>query len=93
MRKAEPVKRARILDDDELRAIWKAAAANGVFGAYVRVCLLTGQRREKVASMRWEDIVDSEWRIEIKSRQKGHGGAFGAERSHCHYRSSAAFRV
>ena len=39
--------RARILGDDELRIIWAAAETNGVFGAFVRVALLTGQRREK----------------------------------------------
>ena len=33
--------RARILDDDEIRTIWKAAEANGTFGAFVRICLMT----------------------------------------------------
>src|SRR5262249_33384094 len=35
--------RARILNDDELRAVWKAAEANGSFGAFIRILLLTGQ--------------------------------------------------
>ena len=41
--------RARVLTDDELRAIWKAAEASGTFGAFIRIALLTAQRRAKVA--------------------------------------------
>lgn len=65
--------RARILADDEIRAIWKAA--NGTFGGIVKVCLLTAQRRTKVAAMRWADISsDREWTIPRASR-KGHRGS------------------
>jgi integrase len=67
--------RDRILTDDELRAIWTAAAANGRFGAFVRLCLLTAQRREKVAAMRWEDIgADGTWIIPSEAREKGNAG-------------------
>ena len=51
------------------------AAANGVFGAFVRVALLTGQRHEKIISMRWEDIIDGEWRIPTSDREKNTAGA------------------
>ena len=37
MRRGTTTKRDRILNDDELRAIWKAAEANGTFGALIRV--------------------------------------------------------
>jgi integrase len=64
--------RDRILSDDELRAVWGAAEANGTFGALVRLLLLTGQRREKVAAMRWQDIdLDGTWRIPAEDREKG----------------------
>jgi integrase len=43
MRRGEAVKRDRFLDDDELRAVWNAASENGIFGAFVRLLLLTGQ--------------------------------------------------
>jgi Arm DNA-binding domain/Phage integrase central domain len=43
--------RGRILDDDEIRAIWKEAETSGTFGAFVRVALLTAQRRAKVITM------------------------------------------
>jgi hypothetical protein len=48
--------RARILTDDELRSVWQAAGDTGKFGAFVRLLLLTGQRKTKVATLRWDDI-------------------------------------
>jgi integrase len=66
--------RTRILSDDELRAIWKQAEEPGPFGALVRLLLLTGQRRSKVAAMRWEDVSpDGVWNVPTESRQKGTG--------------------
>lgn len=68
--------RARILDDDEIRAIWEAAEAGGTFGAIVRLCLLTAQRSRKVARMRWADLAtDGEWHVTVDAREKGTGGA------------------
>ena len=50
-------KRARILTDDEIRAVWKtAAAAEGPFGALVRFLLLTAARRNEAAGMTWREI-------------------------------------
>jgi integrase len=72
MRRSNPKERSRdrILNDDELRAVWKQA--NGSFGAFVRLLLLTGQRREKVAAMRWQDIgIDGTWSIPAEDREKG----------------------
>ena len=64
--------RERILSDDDLRAVWKQAEANGTFGALIRILLLTGQRREKVAAMRWQDVsVDGAWSIPTEDREKG----------------------
>jgi Arm DNA-binding domain len=45
--------RARILDDDEIRAVWRAAEANGAYGACIRIALLTAQRRETVTTLRF----------------------------------------
>jgi integrase len=77
MRRSNPKERARerILDDDEIRAVWKAAEADGLFGALVRILLLTGQRLDKVASMRWDDVsVDGAWTIATEEREKGNAG-------------------
>jgi integrase len=74
MRRSSTQERARerILSDDEIRAVWKAAEANGRFGGIVRLLLLTAQRRDKVASMRWEDIsIDGTWTIPTAKNEKG----------------------
>jgi integrase len=76
MRRTNPKERARarILSDEELRAAWKAAKSDGAFGAFIRLLLLTAQRREKVASMRWRDIANGTWTIPAEVREKGAGG-------------------
>jgi integrase len=77
MRRSNPKERARdrILSDDEIRSVWSVAEANGTFGAFVRVLLLTGQRLDKVASMKWEDVsVDGAWTIQTDPREKGNAG-------------------
>jgi integrase len=63
--------RTRILGDDELRAVWTVAAANGTYGALLRVLLLTAQRREKVVAMKWADLKDGVWTIPTDAREKG----------------------
>jgi integrase len=66
--------RSRILDDAELRQVWLAAEANGQFGAFIRLALLTAQRREKILSMKWEDLTDGVWTVPHEGRQKQTGG-------------------
>jgi len=77
MSRTKPQERARerILNDDEIRVIWKVAEGNGTFGAIIRLALLTGQRRETLTSMRWQDISGNVWTIPDADREKGHGGA------------------
>ena len=80
MRRTNPKEREReqILNDDEIRALWKAAEAAGTFGAFVQVALLTAQRRTKVAAMRWDDIdAAGVWHIPAEAREKGNAGALG----------------
>jgi integrase len=68
--------RARILDDDEIRAIWKAAEGAGRFGAIIRLCLLTAQRRTKVSTMKWDDVsADGVWSIPRSPREKDTAGS------------------
>ena len=47
--------RQRVLDDDEIQALW-TACTDYPFGSFVRMLLLTGQRRTEVAGMRWSEI-------------------------------------
>lgn len=49
--------RERVLTDDELRLVWKAADAVGwPFGPIVRLLILTGARRDEVAQMEWREV-------------------------------------
>jgi len=65
--------RARILTDEEIRKLW-AATETGTFGAMVRMMLITGQRKEKVCTMRWDAIEDGVWMISTEAREKGNAG-------------------
>lgn len=65
-RPGEETRRERTLSADELRLIWPAAEGLGYpMGAFFRLVMLTGQRREEVATMAWADIdVDAKvWTI------------------------------
>jgi integrase len=49
--------RDRVLGDDELASIWRAADALGFpYGPIVKLLILTGQRRAEIAGMRWDEI-------------------------------------
>jgi integrase len=68
MARTKPKERARTrtLDDEEIRDLWKAldeAAVPVCYPSFVRALLLTGQRREEVSRMRWEEIEGETWVI------------------------------
>ncbi len=49
--------RTRILDDDELRAFWRATRRLGYpYASLFRMLALTGQRKSEVAEARWSEI-------------------------------------
>lgn len=49
--------RDRVLTDGELKAVWLASEGLGwPFQPIIRLLLLTGQRRDEIASMRWSEI-------------------------------------
>ena len=50
-------RRDRVLSDDELVALWKAADADGEpFGSIIKLLILTGQRRGEIAGMRRDEL-------------------------------------
>ena len=50
-------KRDRVLTDAEMAAVWKAAEATAApFGPIVQMLMLTGQRREEVGAMAWDEL-------------------------------------
>jgi integrase len=67
-------RRNRWLNDEELRAVWKAAGDAGPFGCLVRLLVLTAQRYQKILTMRWTDIADGVWTIATEPREKGNPG-------------------
>jgi integrase len=50
------VSRDRVLSADELRMIWHATQSDSRFNAIVRLLILTGQRLNEVAQLRWSEI-------------------------------------
>jgi integrase len=64
-------RRKRILGDDEIRPVWGVA---GTYGDFVRLALLTAQRREKLHTLRWDDLNDGVWNIRTEAREKGNPG-------------------
>jgi integrase len=58
--------RDRVLDADELVAVWMAADATGYpYGSIVKLLVLTAQRRSEVTAMRWPEIdaVNQIWAL------------------------------
>src|SRR5215472_12677616 len=71
-RPSKEVARDRVLDDEELaRVILAARQIGGPYGGIVEFLALTGQRREEVARLQWEelDLARRIWTIP-KSRTK-----------------------
>jgi integrase len=66
-------KRERVLKDDELCAVWKATSGPSVYNSIVRMLILTGQRREEVAGMRWGEISQdgATWTIPAARAKNG----------------------
>jgi integrase len=57
-------RRERILDDDEIRAVWKATEDNTVFSTLVRFLLLTGCRRSEAGAMKFDEAdADGVWTL------------------------------
>jgi Phage integrase family/Arm DNA-binding domain/Phage integrase central domain len=75
MRRHSAKPRKRILNDHEIRVLWKEADGYGTFGALLKTLLLTAQRKEKVTTMRWDDISnEGSWTIREQEREKGTAG-------------------
>jgi integrase len=75
MARSSPKARARkrILDDDEIRALWNLTedSVRHDFNVIIRILLLTGQRRSEVANMRWEDLRGDIWTIPAEVSKNG----------------------
>ena len=73
-------RRKRVLTDEEIGRVWRAAdcakeGAAGSYGAFVKLALLTAQRRDKLHTLRWDDVdADGVWTIRTEAREKGNPG-------------------
>jgi len=77
-RPGEETRRERALSGEELRVVWQASEGLGYpMGAFFRLVMLTGQRREEVATMAWADIdLDAKvWAIPAEVTKAGRGHA------------------
>ena len=70
--------RERVLSPEELRKVWNTAStmnttpAQKSFNGLVRLATLTAQRREKLMTLKWSDIVDGTWTVRrADAREKG----------------------
>jgi integrase len=66
MRRSNPRERARarILNDDELRAVWKAASEmEPPYGPFIQFLLLVGCRRREAAGMRRDEVPNGLWTL------------------------------
>jgi integrase len=50
--------RKRVLTHDELRRIWNASDPTEDYGAILRLLMLTGQRRDEIAKLRWSEVKE-----------------------------------
>jgi integrase len=69
---AEEISRDHVLSDEELRSVW-LCAGEGDYGAIVHLLILTGQRREEIAAMRWNELDFDKrlWRIGAERAKNG----------------------
>jgi integrase len=57
-------RRQRVLSDDEISAVWRAAEASAnAFSHLVRFLLLTATRRREAAGMRRSEVIGNDWII------------------------------
>ena len=58
-RQGSETSRDRVLTDDELAAVWRAADTMGFpFGRCVQLLILTGARRSEISEMQWNEIEE-----------------------------------
>jgi Arm DNA-binding domain/Phage integrase family len=64
--------RDRVLSEEEIRLIWRALPVSD-YGVIVRLLILTGQRRDEIAGLRWHEI-DSKTDVIILPRERTKNG-------------------
>ena len=71
LRSSPPKQRDRVLSEAELRTLWHVSArymiphTQGGFGNILRLLMLTGQRKDEIAALTWDELVPNPDRIEL----------------------------
>jgi integrase len=74
LKATKEVSRDRVLDDDEIRVVWKAFERMGwPFGSVGQLLMLTGARRTEVAEARWSefDLAAKTWTLPKERAKNG----------------------
>jgi integrase len=56
-------RRARILSDDEIVALWPVAGEIGIYGSLLKFLLTSCARRNEAACMEWSELRDGVWTL------------------------------
>jgi integrase len=73
-RPAEEKSRDRVLDDRELRKVWNAAGELGhPHAGIVKLLILTGQRRNEIAGLRWSEVDLEERALHLPAARTKNG--------------------
>src|SRR5262245_42071665 len=76
MERAKEQSRDRVLDDKELRKVWLAAGELGhPWSGIVKLLILTGQRRNEIADLRWSEIDLDERALHLPPARTKNGRA------------------
>lgn len=71
-----PAPRQRVLSDDEIKAVWLASfGLTKPFGQFFRFLILSGQRRNEVAGMAWQELDRESRAWTIPSERAKNNGA------------------
>jgi integrase len=75
-RPSEERSRDRVLDDKELRKVWLAASELGhPHAGIVKLLILTGQRRNEIADLRWSEVDLEERALHLPAARTKNGRA------------------
>jgi len=68
--KREERSRDRVLTDTELKTIWRACAEDD-YGAVLKLLVLTGQRANEIAELRWDEIDNNQILLPAERTKNG----------------------
>jgi len=68
--------RDRVLTEEEIIAVWRAAGENGLFGKAVQLIMLTGCRKTEICGLLWPEVNLDERQLELPAERVKIGKPF-----------------